>query len=86
MYYLTKWKVISTVSAQWRQLADLLNINPSITAAIDGKHSDPCLACREIFTRWLKGEGTHPTWDVLLEALDDLDFKVLTKGLREALD
>ena len=88
MKLLTKWKVISSVGAKWRELADLLEFDPNITAAIDGKHKgDPDLACREVFTRWLKGEaGTTPTWEELLEALDDgLNFKVFADDLRAKL-
>ena len=87
MRLLTKWKVLSSVAANWRSLADLLGFVPSITSAIDAKHKgDPELSCREVFTRWLKGEtGSPPSWDDLLEALDDLNLKVLTNDLRSKL-
>jgi hypothetical protein len=84
MKLLTKWKILSSVAANWRGLADLLDFDPSVTSAIDGKHKgDPELCCREVFTRWLKGEtGSAPSWDDLLEALDDLNYNVLVFDLR----
>ena len=87
MRLLTKWKVLSSVAANWRPLADLLGFDPSITSAIDGKHKgEPELCCRELFTRWLEGEtGSAPSWDDLLEALDDLRLKVLADDLRSKL-
>ena len=89
MKLLTKWKVISTVAANWRELADLLEFETGVTDTIDGKHKgDPNLACREVFSRWLKGEGgsSNPGWDELLEALNDLNFKVLAEDLRSKLN
>ena len=87
MRLLTKWKVVSSVAAKWRELADLLDFNPSITSAIDGKHKgDPELSCREVFSRWLTGEsGSAPSWGDLLEALDDLNYTVLADDLRSKL-
>ena len=87
MKLLTKWKVLSSVAAKWRALADLLDFDPSVTSAIGEKHNrDPELSCREIFSRWLTGEtGSAPTWGDLLEALDDLNYKVLTDDLRSKL-
>ena len=77
------------MAAKWRELADLLEFEPSVTDTIDGKHKgDPTLACREVFTRWLKGEGesSNPSWGDLLEALGDLKFKVLADDLRSKLN
>ena len=87
MKLLTKWKVTSTVCARWRELADLLEIDPAITAAIDDKHKgNPELACREIFIRWLKGEGSTPSWEELIDNLDDvLSFKVFSDQLRSKI-
>ena len=87
MRLLTKWKVVSSVAAKWRELADLLDFNPSITSAIDGKHKgDPELSCREVFSRWLTGEsGSAPSWGDLLEALDDLNYTVLADDLHSEL-
>lgn len=89
MKLLTKWKVISTVGAKWMALADLLEFETSVTDAINGKHKgDPDLACREVFSRWLKGEaGSNPSWEELLEALDEgLNFKVFADELRTKLN
>jgi hypothetical protein len=87
MRLLTKWQVLSSVATRWRTLADLLGCDPSITSAIDGKHKgDPELCCREVFSQWLTGEtGSAPSWDDLLEALDDLKYKVLADELRRKL-
>ena len=82
-----KWKVIPTVGSKWRELADLLDFDPSFTALIDEKYEgDANLACREIFMRWLKGEGSTPSWEELLEALDDgLSFTEFADELRSKL-
>ena len=65
-------KVIPTVGSKWRELADLLDFDPSVTALIDEKcEGDANLACWDIFMQWLKGEGSTPSWEELLEALDD---------------
>ena len=90
MKQLTKWNVIPKVAAKWRGLSDLLGIKPGVTASLEGKHhGDPELACREVFTRWLDGEGLGPgeklTWDELLEALETLQFNVFVGELKEKL-
>jgi hypothetical protein len=87
MKLLTKWKILSSVAANWRGLADLLDFDPGVTSAIDGKHKgDPELCCREVFSQWLIGKtGSAPTWNDLLEALDGLDYKVLADDLRSKL-
>lgn len=87
MRLLTKWKVLSSVAANWRGLADLLGFDPSITSAIDDKYKgDPELSCREVFSRWLMGKtGSAPSWGDLLEALDDLNYTVLADDLHSEL-
>ena len=89
MKLLVKWKVISTVGAKWMTLADLLDFDTSITDIINGKHKgDPELACREVFSRWLKGEAkSTPSWENLLDALEEgLDLQVLADDLRSKLN
>ena len=75
------------MATKWRSLADLLGFDPSVTSAIDAKHrGDPELSCHEVFKRWLEGgTGSAPSWDDLLEALDDLGLKVLADNLRSKL-
>ena len=75
MKLLTKWKVISTVSSKWRQLADVLEIDHNITAGIQDKnHGDPELSCREMLTKWLNGEGSTVSWDELIDCIESVGF------------
>ena len=87
MKLLIKWKVISTVCAKWRELADLLEIDPAVTAAIEVKHNgDTFLACSEILMRWLRGEGSTPSWEELIDNFDHgLSFKAFSDQLRSKL-
>lgn len=83
MKWLAKWNVISKVAFKWMELADLLEIDHNVTAAIHNKnHGDPELACREVITRWLDGEGTEPTWE---ELIDNLPLPLFADELRAKL-
>ena len=87
MKLLTKWDVIPTVASKWRELSDLLEIDPNVTANIEEKtKGDPEKACREVFTRWLKGEGGNPTWEELLDALDSLKYTEFVAELQTKLN
>ena len=87
MKYLTKWNVIPTVAAKWRELSDLLEIDPNVTANIEEKtKGNPETACREVFTKWLKGEGSEPTWEELLDAIDSLKYTTFVEELRAKLN
>ena len=87
MKLLTKWDVIPTVASKWRELSDLLEIDPNVTENIEEKtKGDPEKACREVFRRWLKGEGVEPTWEELLDTLDSLKFTVFVAELQAKLN
>ena len=89
MKLLVQWKVISTIATKWMILADLLEFDTSITDNINEKYKgDPELACREVFSRWLKREAkSTPSWECLLDALENgLDLQVLADDLRSKLD
>ena len=86
MKYLTKWRVIPTIAAKWKMLADLLDIDTSTTDNIETKClGDPEKACREVFARWLKGEGSVPSWDDLTDSIDSLGFTLFAQELQEKL-
>ena len=86
MKSLSKWNVFSVVASKWRELSDLLEIDPSATADIGVKCSDPEMACRQVLVKWLKGEGGAPTWEKLLKAMKDMRFDEYATELREKLE
>lgn len=87
MKLMTKWKVISTVSSKWKQLADLLEIDHNVTAGIQDKnHGDPDLACRDVLTKWLNGEGSTVTWDELIDCIDSVGFANFAVELQAKLN
>ena len=73
MKLILKRGIIQSAAAKWRELADLLEIDPDVTRSIEVKtNGDPETACREVLVRWLRGEGAPPTWKELYEALETL--------------
>ena len=83
MKYLTKWRVIPTIASKWKQLADILEIDTSITDNIETKClGDPEKCCREVFAKWLKGEGSTPSWEELIDDIDSLGFTVFAEELQ----
>ena len=85
MKQIIKRGIIQTAAAKWRELADLLEFDPSVTASIEEKsYGDPERACREVLVRWLKGEGAPPTWSELDEALETLKLYGVRKIPRKA--
>ena len=88
MKLLTKWRIISTVSAKWRPLADVLEIDHNVTAGIQERsHGDPELACREVLTKWLNGEGSTPvSWDELIDCVESVGFSMFAGELKAKLN
>ena len=73
MKQIRKSGIVRSAAAKWMELADLLDIDPNVTASIELKtNGDPERACREVLVRWLNGEGAPPTWKELYEALEIL--------------
>ena len=86
MKWLTKWHVIEKVCSKWRPLADLLEIDHNVTAGLQEKsHGDPESACREVFTKWLNGEGSTPTWEELIDCIESVGFSMFAKELNTKL-
>ena len=84
MYWLEHLKVIQNLAADWKKMANLLELPIHVvdtihkdTANIGVEHS-----CREMFCRWLEGEGCHDiTWKKLIEALEDGERSTLAEEL-----
>ena len=84
-----KIKIIESVAPQWKELGDLLDLDPEgrtlklIEANIQLRGHVAC--CWEMFVTWLQGKGREATWEVLIELLDDIDQSELAKTVTTAL-
>ena len=67
-------KIIETVAAKWEDVARY----DTRIQCVD--------ACREMFQKWLDGEGSQPvTWETLMAALVGAGFITLVEDLQEIL-
>lgn len=88
MNHLKNWKVIQKLAANWEEFAYTLQFSYEVVQNI---HRDTAnfgveSSCREVFTRWLNGEGCEPiTWERLIEALKDSDRSMLAEELEQRL-
>ena len=85
-----KIRVIKSTCAKWQKIGDILGCDPHYLKALHQKHQgDPEDTCRDIFCEWLE-VGAFQTnyemsWEGVMELLDDLDYTVLVRDLKEAL-
>lgn len=86
MHYLEHLKVIQKVAIEWKKVANLLRLP---TEVVNNVHQDTVMlgcerSCREIFSRWLAGEGCQPiTWRKLIEVMEDAERSILAQELAE---
>ena len=85
MRLLIQWGVISATAEVWRELSEVLDIEPAISDTINLAHHDPEAACREMFSWWLSGEGGTCTWEELIKILEMTEFHELARQLKEHL-
>ena len=74
MRLLIQWGAISGTSKVWRELSEMLDIEPTISDTIALAHRDPEAACHDIFSWWLSGEGVVCTWKELIKNLELMKF------------
>ena len=70
------------MAAKWWMLGDLLGIE-TVENIKEEHRNMPELCCREIFVRWIRGEGVQPcTWQKLIELIEDVGHKALANDLK----
>ena len=79
-------KIIDTVADQWTKLAWALGFDKATCESL-ATDKVPDVACKEMFTCWLKGgQNLRPaTWDCLIRSLKDSGFTELAKNVKKAL-
>jgi len=80
-------KIIETVAARWEEVALALHFEGHTIQNIRYDTRFQCVdACREMFQKWLDGEGSQPvTWETLMAALVGAGFITLVEDLQELL-
>ena len=80
-------RIIDSVAADWEGIAIALQFEASeIETVRSDCHFQSKPACRNIFGKWLDGQGCQPvTWQRLGEALADVGFSTLARDLQEVL-
>ena len=73
--------VVEKWATKWKQLGSQLKIGESVIRIIDYNYPTDCeRCCREMLRRWQE-ETAHPTWKVLISALDQIPYEITTAGL-----
>ena len=84
-----KIQIIKQIAPHWKQLGALLNFDPDgwTLDLIESEHKldGPVGCCQATIKHWLMGNGIDPTWEVLLDLLDDIDHSELAKQVKTAL-
>ena len=78
---------METVAAKWEEVALALHFEDHTIQNIRYDTRIQCVdACREMFQKWLDGEGSQPvTWETLMAALVGAGFITLVEDLQEIL-
>ena len=62
--------VIEKWASKWKQLGSQLNVGEHVIRHIECDHHEDCeRCCRIMLSKWLE-ETVHPTWGLLINALD----------------
>ena len=79
-------KIFDTVADQWTKLASALGFDMATCDSLATSEA-PAIACKDMFTCWLKGEqNLRPaTWDWLIKCLEDLGFIELANNIKKVL-
>ena len=80
-------KIIETVAARWEEIALELHFEGHTLQNVRYNTRIQCIdACREMFQKWLDGEGRQPvTWETLMDALVGAGFVTVVEDLQEIL-
>ena len=79
-------KIIEIVGGQWTKLAKALRFDIATCESL-ATNKVPGVACKEMFTCWLKGgQNLRPaTWDCLIRSLEDSGFTELANNVKKVL-
>ena len=77
-------KIIDTVAEQWTRLASVLGFDIATCDSLATSEA-PAIACKEMFTCWLKGgQNLRPaTWGSLIRSLEDSGFTELMNNVKK---
>ena len=78
--------MIKTIAPNLVKLAIALDFDYSVIETVQRNQPEAELACISILSRWMNGEGQQPaTWNTLIKALKDADYRNLAERLRREL-
>ena len=79
------WELYSKVSADWKDIGHLLEIEEEELSAIKNNYRKPRKCFREMLKLWLKQVDPCPTWSAIIEAIHNVGLKhqSLAKKLRK---
>jgi len=79
-------EVIDKTAANWEKLALALHFEEHILGIVSLDHTSVIQACRDVLSRWLRGEARQPVnWITLIESLREMKFDILGEDLKLAL-
>lgn len=82
-------EIIKAISSRWQEIGYLLNFDSvgQTIEQIKANEKQVELCCRAMFQHWLQGNGRlqPATWAILIQILEDCDFKNLAKEIRDSL-
>jgi len=79
-------EVIDKTAANWEKLALALHFEEHILGIVSLDHTSVIQACRDVLSRWLRGEARQTVnWITLIESLREMKFDVLGGDLELAL-
>ena len=80
-------KIIESIAAKWEEVALALHFEGHTLQNIRYDTRVQCVdACREMFQKWLDGDGSQPaTWETLRDCLVDAGFVTLVEDIQQIL-
>ena len=87
----TKIKIISSIAPKWREFGILLEFDDDggklDLIEANQKVNGPEACCTEMLQTWLKGGGRRqpPSWNIVIELLEDCEQKCLAQQVKDAL-
>ena len=81
-------KIVDQMSSKWKEMALALKFDHNVMERITCNTCNyGCEeSCRQMFSRWLKGEAGQPiTWERLIIALNDIKYGTLASELTLSL-
>ena len=77
-------RIVLELATDWKTIAYALRFKDYLVKNMEDRSKEE--ACRETLRRWLDGEGgAPPTWEALIEVLEDIDRATLAEDLKKLL-